>query len=215
MVGIQVNLNYREEGIEQYFLLRGTEANHLSLPKVVRSPGGQHSSCDTNRGPNGETVPLELLSPLTVAIPHKVCENMIFCGARGSTHCNSALDCGPGLGCSYGAGCAACKAVNNILCELPYTPPPPDLPLVDKKLAMKYSEDSSSCPGLPEPSNTRLDNLLTATTGTHYNTDNWFLACRKPKSSDGIKNIISNIDTRTFPAGTEGVILNFHFFCGL
>ena len=107
-----------------------------------------------------------------------------------------------------------CTRVNNVLCELPYTPPPPDLPLVDKKLAMKYSEDTSSCPGLPKPSNTRLENMLTASAGTAYSNKNWFLACRKPKSSDGIKNVISNIDTRTIPAGTEGIILNFHYFCG-
>ena len=79
---------------------------------------------------------------------------------------------------------------------------------------MKYSEDSSSCPGLPAPANTRLENILPASTGVHYSSANWFLACKKPKDSSGIKNIISNIDTRTIPAGTEGVILNFHYFCG-
>ena len=185
----------------------------MPLPKVVVSAGGNHGTCHLHRGPNGEIPPPELLAP-SGGTPHRVCQNVIFCGGQGDVRCNPALVCGPsGVGCGP-ASCAACSAVNNILCELPYTPPPPDAPLVDKKLAMKYTEDTSSCPGLPLPSNTRLENLIPSSTGTPYSSANWFLACRKPKSSDGLKNIISNIDTRTIPARTEGIILNFHYFCG-
>ena len=102
----------------------------------------------------------------------------------------------------------------NTLCELPYTPPLPGQPLADKYLAMKFSADTSSCPGLPKPTNTRLENLLTDRLGAAFSSANWVLACQKPDSNVGVGNIISNIETRTIAAGTERINVNFHYFCG-
>ena len=177
---------------------RGTDASHYNLPKVTVVPGDIHPMCDIHRGPNNETVPPELLSDRSGE--RKTCQNIIFCGGTGNTQCNNALRPYP--------------TVVNTLCELPYTPPPPDQPLPDKYLAMKFSADTSSCPGLPMPTNTRLENLLTSRYGTAFSSENWVLACRKPESTMGVGNIVSNIETRTIPAGTEGIIVNFHYFCG-
>ena len=186
--------------------LRGTESSHLTLPKLAVSIGGQHGQCFIHRGPNGEVPPSDLLADATPTAPNRVCENILFCGGSGNTWCNHALNAG---------GSVPQAATNNILCELPYTPPPPDKPLVDKRLSMIWAKDTTSCPGLPMPSNTRLPNALPSSTGTAYSSENWVLSCQKPKIPDGIANIISNIDTKSIPAGSEGVILNFHYFCGM
>ena len=79
---------------------------------------------------------------------------------------------------------------------------------------MKYSTDTSTCPGLPQPTNTRLTNILTDPSGTEYSSQNMFLACRKPKDSSGVKNVLSNVDTRKIPVGTRDMLLSFHYFCG-
>ena len=159
------------------------------------NPGDNHPWCDNHRGPNGEIPPPDLLDYDANGV---YCQNVIFCGGT-STQCTYSLN--------------NHDVVNNI-CELPYTPPPPDEPLVDKYLSMKFSADTASCPGLPMPTNTRLENLLTSNTGAAFSNANWILACRKPKLSKGLRNIISNIETRTIPSGTEGISVNFHYFCG-
>ena len=174
---------------------RGNEGSRFSLPRLAYNWFGNNYYCAKyNRGPNGELPPPELLLG-----PNKVCALLMFCGSPGNSFCDYGMSRG---------------AVNNVLCELPYIPPPPEAPLVDKRLPMVWSKDTTSCPGLPVPSNTRLHNTLTSSDGDPYSSDDWFLSCRKPKNIDGIGNIISNIDTKMLPPGIEGVILNFHYFCG-
>ena len=71
-------------------MLRGTESDHLPLPKLMASwmSTSFNTYCHEHRGPNGEAPPPELL------VYNQQCGNVIFCGSISeSRFCTGALNC--------------------------------------------------------------------------------------------------------------------------
>jgi hypothetical protein len=168
---------------------------------------GEMKFCQRHRGPSDEEPPHELLDhpPHFVAQDLWKCSTVIFCG--GVT--------GDGY-CAYAETIQGRPAgVTNTLCELPYKEPPADAPPPpDTSRGTAYAKSTASCSNLPYPLNTKIPNMLTKAAGTSQNNDNFVISCKRPKDVTAYSNIVSKLQTRTIPAGTESIVLNFHYFCG-
>ena len=71
---------------------------------------------------------------------------------------------------------------------------------------------TSSCPGLPQPTNTKLPYLLVDSLGNNPDDENWIVSCKNPNTD--YDKMTTKLLTKTISGGLKSITVNFHFFCG-